>query len=165
MGTALHAPNRTRAASSGRRLARRLERRTAQSLMLGGNAYSSRSLKVPTTPDVTCHPRLRSRLRRCAIGCAPKVRFAVDLPLEEDGFELPVPHVLEPSQFIRLLDTAFAFCRRDRRRIGDRRHLPQAERIGWAPDRCRLHTIQIWSRSLFTHLLGRAMWAGYSPLP
>src|SRR5580704_10531697 len=78
-------------------------------------------------------------------------------PLEGDGFELPVPRVFEPSQFIRLLDTAFAFCRRDRRRIGDRSHLPQAERIGWAPDRCRLHTIQIWSRSLFTHLLGRAM--------
>src|SRR5580704_5971580 len=49
-----------------------------------------------------------------------------------DGFELPVPRVLEPSQFIRLLDTAFAFRRRDRRRIGDRSHLPQAERIGWA---------------------------------
>src|ERR1700730_17851505 len=65
--------------------------------------------------------------------------------------------VFEPSQFIRLLDTAFAFCRRDRRRIGDRSRLPQAERIGWAPDRCRLYTIQNWSRSLFTHLLGRAM--------
>src|SRR5580704_14003340 len=40
--------------------------------------------------------------------------------------------ILEPSQFIRLLDTAVAFRRRDRRRIGDRSHLPQAERIGWA---------------------------------
>src|ERR1700726_3675274 len=87
---------------------------------------------------------------------SPKVSFAMDSALEGDGFELPVPRVLEPSQFIRLLDTAFAFCRRDRRRIGDRSHLPQAERIGWAPDRCRLHTIQNWSRSLFTHLLGRA---------
>jgi hypothetical protein len=36
-------------------------------------------------------------------------RFATDSPLEGDGFELPVPRVLEPSQFIRLLDTAFAF--------------------------------------------------------
>src|ERR1700730_9864951 len=41
-------------------------------------------------------------------------------------YHLPVPRVLEPSQFIRFLDTAFAFCRRDRRRIGDRSHLPQA---------------------------------------
>src|ERR1700731_4067810 len=65
--------------------------------------------------------------------------------------------VLEPSQFIRLLDTAFAFCQRDRRRIGDRSHLPQALKIGRAPDRCRLHTPQNWSRTLFTHLLGRAM--------
>ena len=45
----------------------------------------------------------------------PRIRFAVDSPLEGDGFELPVPRVLEPSQFIRLLDTAFAFCQRDRR--------------------------------------------------
>jgi hypothetical protein len=35
-----------------------------------------------------------------------------------DGFELPVPRVLEPSQFIRLLDTAFAFCRSDRPESG-----------------------------------------------
>src|ERR1700686_4546031 len=97
------------------------------------------------------HPDLRCRAVRRAL-----VRFASDSLLEGDGFELPVPRVLEPSQFIRLLDTAFAFCRRDRRRIGDRSHLPQAERIGWAPDRCRPHTIQNWSRSLFTHLLGRA---------
>jgi hypothetical protein len=100
----------------------------------------------------------RSRVAVCSTASAgEELRFARDSPLEGDGFELPVPRVLEPSQFIRLLDTAFAFCRRDRRRIGDRSHLPQAERIGWAPDRCRLHTIQIWSRSLFTHLLGRAM--------
>src|ERR1700731_2243985 len=45
--------------------------------------------------------------------------FARDSPLEGDGFELPVPRVLEPSQFIRLLDTAFAFCRRDRRPPGN----------------------------------------------
>src|ERR1700731_579522 len=61
-----------------------------------------------------------------AMSLIEEVRFASDSPLEGDGFELPVPRVLEPSQFIRLLDTAFAFCRRDRRRIGDRSHLPQA---------------------------------------
>jgi len=48
-----------------------------------------------------------------------EIRFAGDSPLEGDGFELPVPRVLEPSQFIRLLDTAFAFCRRDRRPPGN----------------------------------------------
>jgi hypothetical protein len=47
------------------------------------------------------------------------IRFALDSSLEGDGFELPVPRVLEPSQFIRLLDTAFAFCRRDRRPPGN----------------------------------------------
>ena len=29
--------------------------------------------------------------------------------------------------------------------------------VTWAPDRSRLHTIQNWSRSFFTHLLGCAM--------
>src|SRR5580692_7513345 len=48
-----------------------------------------------------------------------RTEFAADSPLEGDGFELPVPRVLEPSHLICLLDTAFAFCRRDRRRIGD----------------------------------------------
>jgi hypothetical protein len=47
--------------------------------------------EIKAGPDVTCHPRLRSRLRRFAIGCAPKIRFAVDSPLEGDGFELSVP--------------------------------------------------------------------------
>ena len=31
--------------------------------------------------------------------------FVADSALEGDGFELPVPRVLEPSQFTRLLDT------------------------------------------------------------
>jgi hypothetical protein len=37
--------------------------------------------------------------------------------LEGDGFELPVPRVLEPSQFIRLLDTAFGGSARPPLRI------------------------------------------------
>src|SRR5438105_13926034 len=53
----------------------------------------------------------------CARVSRGRDRSFVDSPLEGDGFELPVPRVLEPSQFTRLLDTAFAFCRRDRRRI------------------------------------------------
>src|ERR1700738_3424462 len=43
--------------------------------------------------------------------------FAGDSPLEGDGFELPVPRVLEPSQFIRLLDTAFGGSARPPLRI------------------------------------------------
>ena len=53
------------------------------------------------------------RLERAAVE-GEEVRFAHDSLLEGDGFELPVPRVFEPSQFIRLLDTAFAFFRRDR---------------------------------------------------
>jgi len=47
----------------------------------------------------------------------PLRRFARDSPLEGDGFERPVPRVLEPSQFIRLLDTAFGGSARPPLRI------------------------------------------------
>ena len=43
--------------------------------------------------------------RRSSMGCAPKARFAVDSPVEGDGFELPVPrekksrNLAIPSEF------------------------------------------------------------------
>jgi hypothetical protein len=61
-----------------------------------------------------------------------------------DGFEFPVPRVLEPSHLICLLDTVFAFCRRDRRRIGTEAISRQRKEAGGLPSlyHRRLHTIQ-----------------------
>jgi hypothetical protein len=44
-----------------------------------------------SSPWRTCHPPLRSRLPRCAMGCALEVRFALDSLVEGAGFELSVP--------------------------------------------------------------------------
>jgi hypothetical protein len=44
-----------------------------------------------SSPWRTCHPPLRSRLPRCAMGCALEVRFALDSLVEGDGFERSVP--------------------------------------------------------------------------
>jgi hypothetical protein len=94
----------------------------------------------------TCQLSLVASAVRGLSDAPPKVGFAMDSPLEGDGFELPVPRVLEPSRFICLLDTVFAFCRRYQRRIRERSHLPPTERIGWSRNRCRLHTIQAQTR-------------------
>src|ERR1700730_8183808 len=88
---------------------------------LARNGKPAASLLTPSSSEPR-HLRGKPGFLTLESGCGRET----DCLLEGAGFELPVPRVLEPSQFIRLLDTAFAFCRRDRRRIGDRSHLPQA---------------------------------------
>ena len=80
------------------------------------------------------------------------VRFARDSPLEGNGFELPVPRVLEPSHLICLI----AFCRRDRRRIGTEAISCQRKEAGGLPITVGC-TRSKRLAFLFTHLLGRAM--------
>jgi hypothetical protein len=94
---------------------RRFRCRQAPAPPLAPMQHGCRSVNLQSAMMKCRTSALGAETRRCAL--IKEVGFARDSPLEGDGFELPVPRVLEPSQFIRLLDTAFGGSARPPLRI------------------------------------------------